>query len=62
MASTTSGATIVYTTDGGDPRYSKHALVYSADSKPTVAAGATVRAAAKKNGMFQSGVAEAKNS
>ena len=62
MASTTSGATIVYTTDGGDPRYSKHALVYNAESKPTIAAGATVRAAAKKTGMFQSSVTEATNS
>lgn len=62
MASTTSGATIVYTIDGGDPRYSKHTLTYNSEAKPTIGAGVTVRAAAMKDGMFQSGVVEAKNS
>ena len=62
MESTTSGATIVYTIDGGDPRYSKHTLTYDSSSKPTIGAGVTVRAAAMKNGMFQSGVTEATNS
>lgn len=62
LASTTSGATILYTTDGSDPRYSKHALTYNASSKPTLEAGQTIRAAAKKDGMYQSGVTEDTNS
>lgn len=62
MASTTTGATIIYTTDGSDPRYSKHVLTYDSTSKPTIAAGAKVRAAAKKSGMYTSSVAEATNS
>lgn len=61
LTGATSGATIVYTTDGSDPRYSKHAEVYSDSSKPTLEAGQTIRAAAKKKGMYQSGVAEKTN-
>lgn len=57
----TSGATILYTTDGSDPRYSKHAETYNGSSKPTLASGATIRVAAKKDGMFQSAVAEDTN-
>ena len=56
------GATFVYTTDGSDPRYSKSAETYSSTSKPTIAAGATVKAAAKKAGLYQSGVATKVNS
>lgn len=61
MTSTTSGATILYTVDGSDPRYSKSALTYNASAKPTIEAGATVRACATKSGSFQSGVAAAVN-
>ena len=55
------GATFVYTTDGSDPRYSKSALTYDGSSKPTIAAGATVKAAATLSGVYQSGVAEKVN-
>lgn len=61
MTSTTSGATILYTVDGSDPRYSKSALTYNASAKPTIEAGATVRACATKSGSFQSGVAAKAN-
>lgn len=61
MTSTTSGATILYTVDGSDPRYSKSALTYNASAKPTIEAGATVRACATKSGSFQSGVAATVN-
>lgn len=61
MTSTTIGATILYTVDGSDPRYSKSALTYNASAKPTIEAGATVRACATKSGSFQSGVAATVN-
>lgn len=61
MTSTTIGATILYTVDGSDPRYSKSALTYNASAKPTIEAGATVRACATKSGSFQSGVAAQAN-
>lgn len=61
MTSTTIGATILYTVDGSDPRYSKSALTYNASAKPTIEAGATVRACATKSGSFQSGVAAKAN-
>lgn len=51
------GGTIYYTLDGSDPRYlSAGAKVYSA--AVSVAAGDIVRACAKKDGLFTSGVAE----
>lgn len=55
------GEAIKYTLDGSDPRFSETAATYSSDSKPTAAAGDTVRAAATKTGMFWSDLAEAKN-
>lgn len=55
------GEAIKYTLDGSDPRFSETAATYSGDSKPTAAAGDTVRAAATKTGMFWSDLAEAKN-
>ena len=57
----TSGATIRYTVDGSDPRYSTTAADYSDGAKPTVDSGATVRACAWKEGMFHSGVGEKAN-
>lgn len=56
IASDTSGATILYTLDGSDPRYSVEAKTYTAAI--TLAAGDQVRAYAAKEGMFHSGVAE----
>ena len=61
MTSTTSGATILYTVDGSDPRYSKSAMTYNGSAKPTIEAGATVRACATKSGSFHSGVAAKAN-
>ena len=56
IASTTSGATIYYTLDGSDPRYSVEAKVYTA--AVTLADGDRLRAYAAKDGLFNSGVAE----
>lgn len=55
----TSGATIKYTTDGTDPRYSVDALTYSA-AIPAPAAGTTIRACATKDGLYNSNLAELK--
>ena len=54
-ATITGSGTIMYTTDGSDPRYSKEAKLYSA--AVAVAAGAEVRAYAKEEGKFWSAVA-----
>ncbi|MBQ2742306.1 MAG: chitobiase/beta-hexosaminidase C-terminal domain-containing protein [Oscillospiraceae bacterium] len=54
LASTTSGATIKYTTDGTDPRYSASAKVYT--TKLTAESGTEIRAYAYKDGAFPSGV------
>lgn len=51
----TSGATIRYTTDGSDPRYSDTALV---GTSAGTGVGTVVRACAYKEGSFPSGVAE----
>lgn len=61
ITSETTSATILYTTDGSDPRFSDTAQTYSGDSKPTLASGETIRAAATKTGMYWSGVAESTN-
>lgn len=53
---TCAGATIYYTTDGSDPRYSVEAKTYTA--AVAVASGDQVRAYAVKNNMFNSAVAE----
>lgn len=52
---TCSGATIYYTTDGSDPRYSVDAKVYT--TAVAVASGDQVRAYAVKSGLFNSAVA-----
>lgn len=56
IASSTSGATILYTLDGSDPRYSDEAKTYSAAIPAT--SGATVRAVAQKAGFYSSALAE----
>lgn len=53
---TCAGATIYYTTDGSDPRYSVEAKAYTAAVE--VKSGDQVRAYAVKNGLFNSAVAE----
>lgn len=55
----TSGATILYTTDGTDPKTSSNASTYS--TAVTLASGQTIRAYAYKTGLLNSGVAEATN-
>ena len=57
IACTTSGATIKYTTDGTDPRYSKSAKVGS--TADVTASGTVVKAYAYKDGCFPSAVASA---
>lgn len=56
LACATSGATIKYTLDGTDPRYSTTAKVYT--GALTLASGDTLRAFAEKDGMFASGLLE----
>jgi hypothetical protein len=51
-----SGATVMYTTDGSDPRYSKDAKVYTAEI--SVAAGDVVRAYATSADKYASAVVE----
>lgn len=55
ITSTTEDAAIYYTLDGSDPRYSKDAKLYSA--AVTLASGDRLRAYAKKDGLYNSGVA-----
>lgn len=55
------GETIKYTTDGSNPKVSETAEVYNGSSKPTIPAGATVRAYAYKTGSVNSGIAEKAN-
>ena len=55
------GETIKYTTDGTNPKTSETAEVYNGSSKPTIPAGATVRAYAYKTGSVNSGIAETVN-
>lgn len=59
IATATTGATIYYTADGSDPRYSVEAKAYTA--AVTLAAGDQIRAYAAKEGMFKSAVAEYDN-
>lgn len=54
---TSAGATIYYTLDGSDPRYSGSAQVYSA-AFDVPDAGTTLRTYAVKTGLFRSNVAE----
>lgn len=54
----TSGATLYYTTDGSDPRYSKDAKVFTGSSAPDAIKGTTYRAYAVAAGKFASAVAE----
>lgn len=56
ITSTTADATIYYTLDGSDPRYSKEAKVYTA--AVAVEAGDEVRAYAAKDGMWNSDATE----
>lgn len=55
------GETVKYTTDGSNPKVSETAEVYNSSSKPTIPAGATVRAYAYKTGSVSSGIAEKAN-
>lgn len=55
------GETIKYTVDGTNPKTSDTAEIYNNSSKPTIAAGAKVRAYAYKTGTLNSGIAEAEN-
>lgn len=55
------GETVKYTTDGTNPKTSESAEVYNGSSKPTIPAGATVRAYAYKSGSVNSGIAEKVN-
>lgn len=57
LASATSGAIVMYTTDGSDPRYSATAKHYT--EKLTEASGTKIRAYAHKDGAFPSEVLEA---
>lgn len=53
LASTTGSATILYTLDGTDPRYSNTAITYTAAfTNPT--AGTVIKAVASANGVFNS--------
>ena len=54
LASGTTGATIYYTTDGSDPRYSANR---KSGATASGGAGTVVKAYAEKDGMFPSGVA-----
>jgi len=56
---TASGATIKYTLDGSDPRYSKSAVTYS--SAVSMTSGQTIKCYAEKTDMYASAVAEKKN-
>ena len=56
LSSATSGATVMYTVDGSDPRYSISAKV--ASGALTEATGTKVRAYAYKDGAFPSEVFE----
>lgn len=57
ISCSTASASVYYTDDGSDPRYSDSAKLYDSSAKPTYTAGGTVlRTAAKKSGMFQSAV------
>lgn len=57
IASTTAGATVYYTLDGSDPRYSKDRKTYPG-SAVVVAAGDQIRAYAAASGKWNSAVAE----
>lgn len=57
LSSATAGATVKYTTDGSDPRYSLSAKIGT--TSDITASGTVVRAYAYKNGNFPSGVTEA---
>lgn len=56
ITTTTASASIYYTLNGADPRYSKDAKLYT--DTVQLASGDQLRACAKKDGMFTSDVAE----
>ena len=58
LSSTTSGATIYYTVDGSDPRYSDSAKVCDADDVPAAEEGCKVRAYAVAAGKYPSALVE----
>lgn len=58
FACTTGSATIYYTDDGSDPRYSDSRKVYSGTAKPATTAGQKLKLVAMKDGMLMSDVVE----
>lgn len=52
MTCATGSATIKYTTDGTDPRYSSTAQTYNSNAKPTVESGTTVNLVAYADGYY----------
>lgn len=56
LATTTSGASVIYTRDGSDPRYSEHAI--TGTSVTSVTTGEVIKAYATKDGAFDSAVLE----
>lgn len=56
LACATEGATVLFTTDGSDPRYSATAIAYTAPFD--CPEGTVVKSVAKKAGMFNSSVGE----
>lgn len=59
---TAAGATIYYTLDGSDPRYSKSRVLIASGGTVTVPSGATIKAYGYTSAKYPSGVVSATNS